>query len=56
VGDHRAAEAGRLAVRQDGPKPWGAAAHGVLGTGTGRLSATAISGNIALLRRPVDPA
>lgn len=34
---------------------WGAAAHGVLGTGTGRLSANAISGNIALLSRPVDP-
>jgi hypothetical protein len=28
--------------------------HGVLGSGTGRLSATAVGGNIALLRRPVD--
>ena len=34
---------------------WGAAANGVLGAGTGRLSANAMSGNIALLRRPVDP-
>lgn len=29
-------------------------AHGRLGAGTGRLSATAISGNIALLARPVE--
>jgi hypothetical protein len=34
---------------------WGAATHGVLGAGIGRLSANAISGNIALLSRPVDP-
>ena len=34
---------------------WGTAAHGVLGAGTGRLSADAMSGNIVLLRRPVDP-
>jgi DUF4097 and DUF4098 domain-containing protein YvlB len=34
---------------------FGAAARGVLGAGTGRLSANAISGNIALLSRPVDP-
>jgi hypothetical protein len=34
---------------------WGGAAHGVLGAGTGRLSANAMSGSIALLRRPVDP-
>ena len=34
---------------------WGAAVHGVLGAGTGRLSADAMSGNIALLSRPVDP-
>jgi hypothetical protein len=34
---------------------WGKAAHGVLGAGTGKLTATAMSGNITLLRRPVDP-
>ncbi len=34
---------------------WGSAAHGVLGAGAGRLSANAMSGNTALLRRPVDP-
>jgi hypothetical protein len=34
---------------------WGRAAHGVLGAGTGKLTAAAMSGNIALLRRPVDP-
>jgi hypothetical protein len=33
---------------------WGTAVQGVLGSGTGRLSATAVGGNIALLRRPVD--
>jgi Toastrack DUF4097 len=38
-----------------GDRRWGAAARGVLGAGTGRLSANAMSGNIALLRRPVDP-
>ncbi|HEY3009671.1 MAG TPA: DUF4097 family beta strand repeat-containing protein [Micromonosporaceae bacterium] len=30
-------------------------AHGLLGAGTGRLSAYATSGSISLLRRPVDP-
>lgn len=33
---------------------WGAAVSGTLGSGSGRLSATAVGGNIALLRRPVD--
>ncbi len=33
---------------------WGTTVRGVTGSGTGKLSATAISGNIALLCRPVD--
>jgi hypothetical protein len=39
-----------------GSARWGgsSAMRGRLGAGTGRLSATAISGHIALLRRPVD--
>jgi hypothetical protein len=35
--------------------PGGAKVQGILGKGTGRLSATAMSGSITLLRRPVDP-
>jgi hypothetical protein len=34
---------------------WGRSVQGRLGLGTGALTATAASGNIALLRRPVDP-
>jgi Putative adhesin len=33
---------------------WGAALRGVIGAGTGKLNATAVSGNISLLGRPVD--
>ena len=36
---------------------WGSSTTGVIGTsvaGTGRLVATAVGGNIALLRRPID--
>ncbi|HEY1485385.1 MAG TPA: DUF4097 family beta strand repeat-containing protein [Micromonosporaceae bacterium] len=33
---------------------WGASVSGKLGSGSGRLKASAVGGNIALLRRPVD--
>jgi hypothetical protein len=33
---------------------WGASASGNLGLGSGRLNASAVGGNVALLRRPVD--
>jgi hypothetical protein len=36
------------------PSRWASSMSGRLGAGTGRLTATAISGHIALLRRPVD--
>ena len=39
----------------EGRWPGGGGIRGVLGKGTGRLSATAMSGSITLLRRPVDP-
>ena len=39
----------------EGRWPGGAKVQGVLGKGTGRLTATAMSGSITLLRRPVDP-
>src|SRR6266480_3321654 len=35
--------------------PGGAKVQGILGKGTGTLTATAMSGSITLLRRPVDP-
>jgi hypothetical protein len=35
-------------------KPWGKRLTGVLGAGTGRLHASAVSGEISLLPRPVD--
>ena len=35
---------------------WGATVHGELGAATGTLVARAVSGNVALLRRPVDAA
>jgi DUF4097 and DUF4098 domain-containing protein YvlB len=34
--------------------PRGRTVEGVLGKGTGRLSASALSGNLSLLRRPVE--
>ncbi len=34
---------------------WGASASGVIGSGKGQLRATAVGGNISLLRRPDDP-
>jgi hypothetical protein len=35
---------------------WGARkVNGVLGTGSGRVRASSVSGSIALLRRPVGP-
>jgi hypothetical protein len=38
-----------------GKATWGSSASGVIGAaGTGRLVATAVGGNIALLRRPID--
>jgi hypothetical protein len=33
---------------------WGTSVRGVIGAGTGKLYASAVGGNIALLRRPVD--
>jgi DUF4097 and DUF4098 domain-containing protein YvlB len=39
-----------------GAGQWGASVSGRLGTGLGRLKASAVGGNIALLRRPVDAA
>lgn len=38
----------------DGRKGWGKRLTGVLGAGTGRLHASAVSGEISLLARPVD--
>jgi hypothetical protein len=39
----------------EGRWPGGQKVQGVLGKGTGKLTATAMSGSITLLRRPVDP-
>lgn len=55
---HLGATSGRItttfaALREDAT-PGRKSVRGVLGSGAGRLRATAVSGNIALLRRPVD--